>query len=69
MRESTVSGNLAPLNCHDSTHADQSKDMRSIKMSLPEGIRKLGGVDNKSDLSSEINLFKDECSELNQVRH
>ena len=47
------------------------KDMRhSAKVTLPVGIKNLGCPDdNASDMGSGMNLFKNENSELTQVRH
>ena len=51
--------------------ATGGKDMRHIaKVTLPAGIKNLGCPDdNASDMGSGINLFKNENSELTQVRH
>ena len=51
--------------------ASGEKDMRhSAKVTLPVGIKNLGCPDdNASDMGSGMNLFKDENSELTQVRH
>ena len=42
----------------------------SAKVTLPVGIKNLGCPDdNASDMGSGMNLFKNENSELTQVRH